>query len=136
MSCVAPPPRLPHPAAVPFTSPIILLLNIVLIQNWQETNVASEKPMKNRARMNPEMVDTDAMEKTAGAANMIRNAHPYRGPTRSHRGPMSSRERTEPDISTRQRLSMSASFRHFGYMGNEDLTPILHTSTHENTLSF
>jgi hypothetical protein len=62
MSCVAPPPRLLHPAAIPLTSPIILLLNIVLIQNWQETNVGSEKPMKNRTRMNPEMVDTDAMK--------------------------------------------------------------------------
>jgi hypothetical protein len=62
MSCVTPPPRLLHPAAIPLTSPIILLLNIVLIQNWQETNVGSEKPMKNRTRMNPEMVDTDAMK--------------------------------------------------------------------------
>ncbi len=74
MSCVAPPPRLPQPAAVPLTKPTILLLKKELIQNWQETKVASAKPMKKRTMMKPLMVETVAMEKTAGAVNMMMNA--------------------------------------------------------------
>jgi hypothetical protein len=45
-----------------------------LIQNWHETNVANEKPMKKRTRINPVAVETVAMQKTAGAVSIIMNA--------------------------------------------------------------
>jgi hypothetical protein len=96
-SWVAPPPRLPHPAAVPFATPKIRLLNMVLTQNWQVTNEASEKPMKKRAKTKPVAEDTVAMENTAGAVISSRVAHPYRGPTRSHTVPMINRERIVPE---------------------------------------
>jgi hypothetical protein len=51
MSCVAPPPMFPQPAASPLTVPMILLLNMVLIQYWHDTNVASEKPIRNLTTM-------------------------------------------------------------------------------------
>nr|GLL33925.1 hypothetical protein Csa_1G097685 [Ipomoea trifida] len=51
----------PHPAAVPLASPMILLLNIVLIQYWQETKVARENPIMNRtATILPETEATPA----------------------------------------------------------------------------
>lgn len=96
MSCVAPPPRLPHPAASPFAVPTILLLNMELIQNWHDTNVARENPMKNRTAMNPPASETSAMEYTAGEMIMIRNAQPYRGPMMSHTVPIRRRDNTEP----------------------------------------
>jgi hypothetical protein len=73
---VAPPPRLPQPAAIPFAVPTILLLNMELIQYWHDTNVANENPMKNRTAVNPDDDSTDAMEYTAGEMIITRNAHP------------------------------------------------------------
>jgi hypothetical protein len=93
---VAPPPKLPQPAANPFAVPTILLLNMELIQNWHDTNVASENPMKNRTVMNPEMELTVAMEYTAGEMIITRNAHPYRGPIKSHTVPINRRDKIEP----------------------------------------
>ena len=52
MSCVAPPPRLPHPPATPLAVPTTLLENMELIQYWVETKVAKEKPVKKRTRRN------------------------------------------------------------------------------------
>ena len=76
-SWVAPPPMLPHPAAVPFTSPMIFPLNIVLIQYWQDTNVAKENPIMNRTATYPAADDTIDMQNTVGADNMMRKAQPY-----------------------------------------------------------
>lgn len=96
MSCVAPPPRLPHPAAMPFAVPTTLLLNMELIQNWQDTKVAKENPMKKRTTMKPVTSDTVAIEYTAGAMIIIKKAHPYRGPTKSHTEPITRRDKMEP----------------------------------------
>ena len=41
----------PQPAANPLTVPMILLLNMVLIQYWHDTNVAREKPIRNLTTM-------------------------------------------------------------------------------------
>lgn len=99
ISWVAPPPKLPHPAAIAFADPTILLLNMELIQYWQDTNVARENPMKNRTAVNPDDDSTDAMAYTAGEMIITRNAHPYRGPIKSHTDPISRRERIEPAVS-------------------------------------
>lgn len=50
MSCVAPPPRFPHPPASPFAEATTLVENMELIQNCVETKVAKEKPVKKRTR--------------------------------------------------------------------------------------
>jgi hypothetical protein len=49
---------------------------MVLIQNWQDTNVASEKPMKNRESTKPTGVETTEMQNTAGAVSITISAHP------------------------------------------------------------
>jgi hypothetical protein len=73
---VAPPPRLPHPAAIPLAVPTMRVLNMELTQYSHETNVAREKPMKNRLTRNPPASSTSAIANTAGAMIMIRNADP------------------------------------------------------------
>ena len=52
INCVAPPPKFPQPPATPLAVPTTLEENMELIQNWVETNVARENPVKNRARKN------------------------------------------------------------------------------------
>ena len=104
MSWVAPPPMFPHPAAVPLTSPIILLLNIVLIQYWHDTKVARQNPIMNRTVMYPEADDTNAMQKTVGADSMMTNAHPYRGPNRSQTAPIMSLEKMLPEVKDRKTI--------------------------------
>ena len=76
MSCVAPPPMSPHPDASAFTVPMILMLNMVLVQYWHETKVARETPMRNRMVMYPAALSTTAMQKTAGAESMRVKAQP------------------------------------------------------------
>lgn len=66
-------PRLPHPAAKALAVPTTLALNMEDVQNWQHTKVASAKPMKQRATMNPaELVTTD-MQNTAQAHTEMSN---------------------------------------------------------------
>ncbi|KAE8663856.1 hypothetical protein F3Y22_tig00112864pilonHSYRG00034 [Hibiscus syriacus] len=50
ISCVAPPPRFPHPPATPLAVPTTGAENMELIQNWVDTKVAREKPVKKRTR--------------------------------------------------------------------------------------
>lgn len=50
ISCVAPPPRLPQPAATPLAVPTTGPENMELIQNCADTKVAREKPVKKRTR--------------------------------------------------------------------------------------
>ena len=74
MSWVKPPPRLPQPAVIPLAVPTIDAENMVLIQNWQDTKVARENPMKKRDKIKPTVVDTVAMQKIAGAVSMTNDA--------------------------------------------------------------
>ena len=46
--CAAPPPRLPHPAAVAFAVPTTFGANMSEHQNWFVMNVAPLKPVRNR----------------------------------------------------------------------------------------
>ena len=59
---------------MPFAVPTMGAENMVLIQNWQDTKVASENPMKKRDKMKPSVVDTVAMQKMAGAVSMTNDA--------------------------------------------------------------
>lgn len=55
---------------------MILLLNMVLIQYWHDTKVAREKPMRKRTAMYPAAESMSDMQKTVGAASMMRKAQP------------------------------------------------------------
>lgn len=64
-------PRLPHPAAKALAVPTTLMENMDDIQNWQQTKVASAKPMKHRHTMKPADDDTIDMEKTARGTHTV-----------------------------------------------------------------
>lgn len=102
---------LPQPAAVPLARPIILLLNIVLIQNWHDTNVASENPIMNRTAMYPDGPAINDMQNTVGAESMIKKAHPYLGPSKSHTAPITSLENILPETEATPAFPMSALVR-------------------------
>lgn len=61
----------------------------------------------NLTAMYPGAEDTKAMENTTGAARRLTNAQPYRGPMRSHRTPIRSRENMLPDTEATPALPMS-----------------------------
>nr|GMD28436.1 hypothetical protein Iba_chr08eCG7340 [Ipomoea batatas] len=68
----------PTPRGVPLASPMILLLNIVLIQYWQETRWRGGNPIMKRTPRS-RRGSTKDMQNTVGAVNMnekkrIRNA--------------------------------------------------------------
>lgn len=48
---VAPEPTLAHPAAIPLARPTMEGENMELIQNWQDTKLAREKPTRKRMIM-------------------------------------------------------------------------------------
>jgi len=49
---------------------------MVLIQYWHDTNVAKEKPMRKRTVIYPAALSMSDMQKTVGAASMMRKAQP------------------------------------------------------------
>lgn len=101
----------PHPAAVPLTTPMIFPLNMVLIQYWHDTNVAKEKPIINLTAMYPPAEDTNDMQNTVGADNMMRNAQPYRGPSKSQTAPIANLEKMLPETEAMPALPMSCFVR-------------------------
>lgn len=93
---VKPDPTLAHPAVTPLASPTVQLENMELIQNWLATKFASEKPTKNRSKMNDNGDEMNAAERIMGAVTSESVAEARRGPKRSHAGPMARREMMEP----------------------------------------
>lgn len=98
---------LPHPAAVPLASPIILLLNIVLIQYWHDTKVAKENPIIKRTAIYPPADEINDIQNTVGAESMIKNAQPYLGPKRSQTAPITSLENILPETEATPALPIS-----------------------------
>ncbi|KAL2536304.1 hypothetical protein Fot_17695 [Forsythia ovata] len=97
----------PQPAATPFTSPIIELLNMMLVQYWQDTNVARENPIMKRTAIYPGADDMNTTEKTTGAVNKLRKGHPYRGPIKSQITPIAILEKMLPDTEATPAFPMS-----------------------------
>mmetsp|Transcript_6197 Transcript_6197/g.17137 ORF Transcript_6197/g.17137 Transcript_6197/m.17137 type:complete len:249 (-) Transcript_6197:52-798(-) len=93
---VNPAPALPHPAPKALADPTTLTLNMTEDQNWQDTNVAREKPMHIRTTMNPAALVTTAMHIVAAAVRSWRKACPKRGPNVSHTAPRHRREKMAP----------------------------------------
>lgn len=60
-----------------------------------------------RTAMYPLAVDTNDIQKTVGADNIIRNAQPYLGPNRSQIAPIHSLENILPDTDATPALPMS-----------------------------
>ena len=58
---VMPPPRLPQPAAVALATPMMLLENICAHHVCEQTNAASEKPIRQRQTMKPVRRERDGM---------------------------------------------------------------------------
>ncbi|CAI9768533.1 unnamed protein product [Fraxinus pennsylvanica] len=69
----------------------------MLIQYWHETKVARENPIMNLTIIYPAGSDTNDMQKTVGVDNLITNAQPYRGPSRSQTAPIASLENILPE---------------------------------------
>ena len=111
ISCVAPPPRFPHPAAIPLAEPTTGPENIELIQNCVETKVASENPAKNRTMINPIGDLIPDVKYTAGAVESVNAAEARRGPKRSQAVPMTRRAKTEPDTEAIPAFPMSVAVR-------------------------
>lgn len=86
MSWVAPPPKLPQPPDTPFAVPTTWEENIELIQNWVETKVASEKPVKKRTRRKETAELITAVQNTTGAVASMSEAVASRGPKKVTRG--------------------------------------------------
>ena len=107
ISCVAPPPRFPHPAAIPLAEPTTGPENIELIQNCVETKVASENPAKNRTMINPIGDLIPDVKYTAGAVESVNAAEARRGPKRSQAVPMTRRAKTEPDTEATPRIGIT-----------------------------
>lgn len=93
---VRPEPTLAHPAETPLASPTVHPENMELIQNWLATKLASEKPTKNRSKMNDNGEEMNVADRRMGAVMRERVAEARRGPKRSQAGPMARREMMEP----------------------------------------
>lgn len=73
--------------------------------------MASENPVKNRARMKAVLEVTMAVEKTAGAVRRVRAEEARRGPKRSQAVPMARRARTAPETAAIPAFPMSVAER-------------------------
>lgn len=111
MSWVAPPPKLPQPPDTPFAVPTTGEENIELIQNWVETKVASEKPVKKRTRRKETAELITAVQNTTGAVASMSDAVASRGPKRSHAVPMTILANTAPETAAMPALPMSVAVR-------------------------
>lgn len=82
-----------------------------LIQNWVETKVAKEKPVKKRTRRKE--IGDEAMEvkKTAGAVRRMSEAEASRGPNKSQAVPMATLANTAPETEAIPALPMSVAVR-------------------------
>ena len=60
---VMPPPRLPQPAAVALATPMMLRENICAHHVCEQTNAASEKPIRQRQTMKPVRRERDGVDR-------------------------------------------------------------------------
>lgn len=108
---MTPEPTLAHPAATPFATPTTSPENMELIQNWQVTKLAREKPIKNRATMKELAVEMKETERTAGAVRRETTAEVTRGPKMSQAGPTARREKMAPTKAAIPAVPTSAAVR-------------------------
>lgn len=111
ISWVRPEPILAQPAATPLARPTVQPENMELIQNWLDTKLASEKPMKKRRTMKDRGDVIREVERTIGAVRRESVAEATRGPKRSHAGPMARREKMAPVNEAMPALPISVSVR-------------------------
>ncbi|CAI0429447.1 unnamed protein product [Linum tenue] len=116
-SWVAPPPRFSHPAATPLAVPTTGDENMELIQNWVETKVARENPVKNLTRMNETVEETMGVKNTAGTVIRTREAEASRGPTRSQAVPITMRAKAAPVTEAMPPYPISTQFWMIGSKG-------------------
>mmetsp|Transcript_1471 Transcript_1471/g.2348 ORF Transcript_1471/g.2348 Transcript_1471/m.2348 type:complete len:214 (-) Transcript_1471:132-773(-) len=103
-SCVTPPPRLPHPPTRALAVPATSLVNMRLVQNWQQTKVDPPKPMKNRRIAREAALLTRPVKAHGMEANIRRIPIRMRAPNLSHIGPLMKRMKVVP--STEQMLDV------------------------------
>ena len=76
--------------------PTMRTLNIEPTQNWQQTKLQRDMPMKRRMASKPPPLTTREIKKTAGANMSMTIALPKRGPRVSSTVPMKTRPKTAP----------------------------------------
>ncbi|KAL3819259.1 hypothetical protein ACJIZ3_005164 [Penstemon smallii] len=111
ISCVAPPPRFPQPPASPLAVPTTREENNELIQNWVDTKVARENPVKKRTKRNDIGELATEEQYTAGAVIKVRLAEARRGPNKSQADPMATRANTAPATAAIPALPISVDVR-------------------------
>lgn len=111
ISCVAPPPRLPQPPESPLAVPTTPGENMELIQNWVETKVAKENPVKKRTIKKAAGELAMALRNTAGAVRRMREEEARRGPNKSHAVPIATRAKTAPETAAIPALPMSVAVK-------------------------